>query len=437
MKFVDEITIYVCGGRGGNGCMSFRREKYRPNGGPDGGNGGRGGNVVLKATSNLQSLADFERRRRFAAENGSHGEGNAKNGASGGTNMLGVPCGTLVYDAESGEGVADLVEEGDSFVAAMGGRGGRGNRVFASSARRTPRFSEKGERGEERSLRLELKLIADIGFIGLPNAGKSSILAALSNAAPKIADYPFTTLSPNLGVLKTDTDAVVLADIPGLIEGASSDKGLGISFLRHIERTRLLLHVLDLSAGDADAVTRDFCAVRFELEQYDPELGTRPCVVVGNKMDVCENPAIYSDLAARFSERGMDFMAISALSGENIPSLAMRIVEFSRAHPRPKGFVRMFADCRTIGIDEMKQGRLKDKVQIISLPDGSFRVLHARLEKAAERYDMSQSENVARFSSLLRKYRVEELLAEAGAVSGSSVSVGRAGFDFYPDRYED
>ena len=416
--------------------MSFRREKYRPNGGPDGGNGGRGGNVVLKAVPNLQSLADFEHRRRFAAENGSHGEGNAKNGASGKTTTLGVPCGTLVYDAMTGEGIADLVEEGDSFAAAMGGRGGRGNRVFASSARRTPRFSEKGETGEERSLRLELRLIADIGLIGLPNAGKSSILAALSNAAPKIADYPFTTLSPNLGVLKTDTDAVVLADIPGLIEGASSDKGLGISFLRHIERTRMLLHVLDLSLGDADAVTRDFCTVRSELEQYDSELGTRPCVVVGNKMDICENPAIYSDLAASFSARGMDFMTASAMSGENIPSLAMRIIEFSRAHPRPKGCVRMFADCRTIGIDDMRQGRSKDKVQIISLPDGSFRVLHDRLEKAAERYDMSQSENVARFSSLLRKYRVEALLEEAGAVSGSSVTLGRAECDFYPDRYD-
>ncbi|MDR0654163.1 MAG: GTPase ObgE [Synergistaceae bacterium] len=437
MKFVDEITIYVCGGRGGNGCMSFRREKYRPNGGPDGGNGGRGGNVVLKATSNLQSLADFEQRRRFAAENGSHGEGNARNGASGGTTTLSVPCGTLIYDAESGEGVADLVEEGDSFVAAMGGRGGRGNRVFASSARKAPRFSEKGEMGEERSLRLELKLIAEIGLIGLPNAGKSSILAALSNAAPKIADYPFTTLSPNLGVLKTDTAAVVLADIPGLIEGASGDKGLGISFLRHIERTRMLLHVLDISQRGADAVMRDFCTVRAEMEQYDPELGTRPCVVVGNKMDACEDPEIYSDLAARFSAHGMNFMTASALSGENIPALAMRIVEFARAHPRPKGHVRMFADCRTIGIDEMKQGRLKDKVQIISLPDGSFRVLHARLEKAAERYDLSQSENVARFSSLLRKFRVEELLAEAGAVSGSSVTVGRAEFNFYPDKYED
>jgi GTP-binding protein len=172
------------------------------------------------------------------------------------------------------------------------------------------------------------------------------------------------------------------------------------------------------------------------MELYDPELGTRPCVVVGNKMDACDDHAIYADLAARFSALGMDFMATSALSGENIPSLAMRIMEFSNLHPRPKGYVRMFADCRTIGIDEMKQGRQKDKVQIISLPNGGFRVLHDRLEKAAERYDMSQSENVARFSSLLRKYRVEELLAEAGAVSGSSVSVGRTEFDFYPDKYE-
>jgi GTP-binding protein len=437
MRFVDEITISARGGRGGNGCMSFRREKYRPKGGPDGGNGGRGGNVTLKATPNIQSLADFEQRRRFVAENGSHGEGNARNGAAGASTTLGVPCGTLVYDAEDGEGIADLVEEGDTFVAALGGRGGRGNRVFASSMRRAPRFSEKGEEGEERTLRLELKLIADIGRLGLPNAGKSSILAALSNAAPKIADYPFTTLSPNLGVLKTDVDAVVLADIPGLIEGASRDKGLGISFLRHIERTRLLLHVLDMSSCDADAIMNDFRAVRSEMELYDAELGRRPCVAVGNKTDLCGDAAVHSDLRRRFAEMEMDFVTTSALTGENISSLAMRALEFSREHPRPKGYVRMFADFRTIGVDDMKQGRSKDKAQIISLPDGTFRVLHARLEKAAERYDMSQSENIARFSTLLRKYRVEELLVAAGAEAGSSVAVGRAEFDFYPDKYDE
>jgi len=441
MKFVDEITISVCGGRGGNGCISFRREKFRPKGGPDGGNGGKGGDVILKASANIQTLADFEQRRRFAAENGGHGEGAARNGKAGQTLLLSVPCGTIIYDASDGEGIADLVEEGDTFIAALGGRGGRGNRVFASSLRRTPRFSEKGGIGESRTLRLELRLIADIGLVGLPNAGKSSILSAISNAAPKIADYPFTTLSPNLGVLFTDLDHVVLADIPGLIEGASRNKGLGLSFLRHIERTRMLLHILDLSLGDAEAIMNDWKAVRDEMEQYDAELGRRPCVIVGNKTDLCdalgETGEKSSELAARFAAMGMDFVAVSALKGDNIDALVSRIVEFSREHPRPRSEVRLFADSRVLRIDDLPQGKARRQIQIIPLPDGSFRVLHPKLEQAAERYDLSQDENVARFTKLLRKFRVEELLEAAGATAGASVSIGHVDFDFSPDYVPD
>jgi GTP-binding protein len=438
MKFVDELTISVCGGRGGNGCMSFRREKFLPNGGPDGGNGGHGGEIVLKATTNLQTLADFEQRRRFVAGNGDHGQGSAKNGKSGRSLMLPVPCGTIVFDAENGEGMADLVEEGDSFIAAMGGRGGRGNRVFASSLRRAPRFSEKGEMGEERTLRLELKLIADIGLIGLPNAGKSSILAAVSNAAPKIADYPFTTLSPNLGVLFTDMDSVVLADIPGLIEGASQDRGLGISFLRHIERTRLLLHVLDLSSGNADEIINDWRVVRTEMEQYDPELAGRPCIAVGNKSDLCGDLEKTSlEVSNHFTSVGMEFFTTSALTGDNIPKLVDRVIDFSREHPRPKGEVRLFANLQSIEFADLPRQRYRRQIQIVSLPNGGFRVLHPQIEKAAERYDLSQPENVARFTRLLSKHRVEELLVSAGAVAGSPISIGRADFDFYPDQYDD
>ena len=438
MKFVDEITISVGGGRGGNGCVSFLREKFRPKGGPDGGNGGKGGDVILKASKNIQTLADFEHRRRFEAENGRNGEGSARNGKAGKTLVLPVPCGTIVYDASDGEGLADLVEEGDTFIAALGGRGGRGNRVFASSLRRVPRFSEKGGAGENRTLRLELRLIADIGLIGLPNAGKSSILSAVSNAAPKIADYPFTTLSPNLGVMFTDLDAIVLADIPGLIEGASRNRGLGLSFLRHIERTRMLLHVLDLSCGDPDAIMNDWKIVRAEIEQYDTGLGERPCVAVGNKIDLCDATGeLTSALAARFAQIGMDFASVSALTGENIDALTSRIIEFSREHPRPRGEIRMFADSRVLGIDDLPQGRTMRQIAIIPLPDGSFRIIHPKLEQAAERYDLSQDENVARFTKLLRKHRVEELLEAAGAAAGTTVSIGNMDFDFYPDDFQD
>jgi GTP-binding protein len=434
MKFIDEVTISTCGGNGGSGCMSFLREKFRPNGGPDGGNGGKGGDVILKAVTNLQSLADLESRRRFVAKNGNHGKGNSRNGGAGASIVIPVPCGTLVFDAENGEGIADLVEDGDICIAAMGGRGGRGNKVFASSLRRAPRFSEKGESGEKRSLRLELRLIADIGLIGLPNAGKSSILAAVSNAAPKIADYPFTTLSPNLGVIFTDVDSVILADIPGLIQGASEDKGLGISFLRHIERTRMLIHVLDLSSGYAETVLDDWRVVRAEMERYDPELGTRPCIIVGNKSDLCEDlPEKTKFLTGYFSNTGMEFMVTSALTGDNISELTNRIVTFSGEHQRPKGEVRIFADVRVLGIQDMAQGKMKRQIQIVPTPDGSFRVICPQLEKASERYDLSQDENMARFTRLLRKYRVEELLMAAGAPAGSPVSIGHSSFDFYPD----
>lgn len=437
MNFVDEVVISTAGGRGGNGCMSFRREKFLPNGGPDGGNGGRGGDVILRAMANSHSLADFERRRRYAAENGEHGKGNAKNGRAGKSLELAVPCGTIVLDAETGEGLADLVEPGDTYVAAMGGRGGRGNRAFASSRRRAPRFSEKGEIGDSNVIALELKLIADIGLVGMPNAGKSSLLAALSNAAPKVADYPFTTLSPNLGVLRTDIENVVIADIPGIIEGASEDKGLGLKFLRHIERTRLLVHLLDTSSGDIDAIKSDWKTIRDELSSYDQELSKRPCIVVGNKIDVCGSDAeLYVELEKYFNDIGLSYISVSALTGENIPALADTIVEFSASHPRPHGAARLYASTverEDITLPQRRSRRMQ--IQIVPLPDGSFRVLHPQIEKAAERYDLSQDENVARFTKLLRKYRVEELLSAAGASFGDQVSIGRMDFDFSPDSF--
>lgn len=414
--------------------MSFRREKFLPMGGPDGGNGGRGGDVILKAVSDLQSLADLTMTRRYAAENGEHGKGSAKNGRAGKSIILEVPCGTIVLDADTGEGLADLVEPGDQFVAALGGRGGRGNRVFASSRRRAPRFSEKGEQGESNALTLQLKLIADIGLVGLPNAGKSSTLAAISNAAPKIADYPFTTLSPNLGVIRTDVDSVVVADIPGLIEGASDDKGLGLRFLRHIERTRLLVHVLDLSSADADLIMRDFEVVRREMAQYDGEISDRPCLVLGNKIDMLvdgRDDLLY-EMERRSHDIGLSFIPASAYTGENIEKLTDEIIKFADDHPRPHSSVRLYAAAEEEA-PAVPMRRKKLAVQIVPLPDGSYRVLHPQMERAASRYELSQPENAARFTKLLRKYRVEELLAAAGAEPGAQVSIGSVDFDFYPD----
>ena len=436
MKFLDTVEIQVLGGAGGNGCMSFRREKFVAKGGPDGGNGGRGGSVWLVADQNLQTLADFEYARRYSADPGRAGSGSNRNGRGGSDRELRVPCGTLVYDAETGEGFADLVEPGDRLLVARGGRGGRGNRAFSSSQRKAPRFAEKGMPGESRPLRLELRLIADFGFVGCPNAGKSSLLQALSQARPKIAAYPFTTLSPNLGVLATESERVVLADIPGLIEGAHENRGLGIAFLRHVQRTRLLLHVLDLSEGDGETLVQQWSLVRKEMEAHDPELTERPCLVIGNKTDLLDPEArerLLPLLRSTFKEWGFGFLAVSAQSGEGIPALAEHLLAFAAEHPRPKGTARLFAPVLEEAEPLPAGRRRRGRVEVLHLPDGAFRVVHPQLEEAAIRYDFDYEENLTRFSRLLRKYRVEELLVAAGAEEGDTVFIGPTSFDFSPD----
>ena len=434
MKFIDSMRLSVKAGRGGNGCMSFLRERFRPNGGPDGGNGGRGGSIIFEATTNLQTLADLEYQRHIKGNDGSHGKGSARNGAMGEDTVVLVPCGTIIYDALTNEGLADLVEPGDRFVAASGGRGGRGNRYFSSSARKAPRFCENGDLGEEAELRLELKLIADVGLVGLPNVGKSSILAAISNAQPKIANYPFTTLSPNLGVLTTGYERIVIADIPGLIEGAHMNKGLGIQFLRHIARSRLLIHVLSLECRDFDTLIEELETVRNEMRSFDHDLDTRPYFVVANKLDELDEPEdLVGKLSRHFMSEGISFCAVSALTEEGIPELVRHIIDFTDKNPRPKSEVRLYALDRQE--DLAVPVRTRNKIQIISLHGGGFRILHHRLEKAVERYDLSQDENAARFTILMRKYKVEELLEAAGAKEGDQITIGHKEFIFYPDYY--
>ncbi|MDR3553530.1 MAG: GTPase ObgE [Syntrophobacteraceae bacterium] len=322
MKFIDEVTISVSAGKGGNGCVSFRREKYVPRGGPDGGDGGEGGSVIFEATERKHSLLDFRYRHLFRAEAGKGGSGQNRKGRSGSDLIVEVPVGTVLKDPVTGEIFADLTEAAQRSIAAKGGRGGKGNAHFASSTHRTPRFSQDGEPGEERELRLELKLIADVGLVGLPNAGKSTLISTVSAARPKIADYPFTTLTPNLGVVQyDDAPPFVMADVPGLIEGAHLGAGLGVRFLKHIERTKILVHVIDASKAPADNPLAPLEQIEHELQSYSEDMKRKPRIIVLNKTDLLEDPEVLDKIKKAYLELGPPVLLVSALKREGLREL--------------------------------------------------------------------------------------------------------------------
>ena len=327
MKFIDEAIITVQSGNGGRGCVSFRREKFIPRGGPDGGDGGKGGDVVLITTTRKRTLYHFRFKNHFKAKNGSHGQGNQKTGKNAQDLVIEIPPGTVVSDADSGQILKDLVESGERFVLAKGGRGGQGNTRFKSSTRRTPRFAQPGEPGETRKLKLELKLLADVGIIGLPNAGKSTLITAISSARPKIGAYPFTTLTPTLGVVHHPGwgEPFVVADIPGLIEGAHKGAGLGIRFLKHIERTRILIHLIDASTIARDNPLQGFQTINAELSMYNPHLAQKTQIVVLNKLDL---PGAL-EAAETFQTAAGDLnpILISALTGQGVDLLISKIVQ--------------------------------------------------------------------------------------------------------------
>ncbi len=324
MAFVDQAKFHVKAGDGGNGCISFRREKYVPRGGPNGGDGGRGGNVIMECSTRLHSLIDFRYRSHFKAERGVHGKGKDMHGRKGKDCYMTVPIGSIIKDSETGEILADLRNEGDQYIAARGGKGGLGNPHFASGTNRTPRVATKGDEGEEKWLNIELKLIADIGLVGLPNAGKSTLLSQLSAANPKVASYPFTTLEPQLGVLHLKhMESCIIADIPGLIEGAHEGVGLGFTFLRHIERTRILLHIIDASSEQA---MENFQVVENELKAYNEELLERTTLVILNKVDIAE-PEELETLKMQLTQKGFQVASISGLTGQGIDKLKILIAE--------------------------------------------------------------------------------------------------------------
>jgi GTP-binding protein len=326
--FIDEVIISVKAGGGGNGCLAFRREKYVPRGGPSGGDGGHGGDVVLVASEHHNTLLHFRFNPEHKAQRGRHGEGSQRTGHDGASIDVPTPVGTVVYDAETGELLHDFTTPGDRFVVARGGRGGKGNARFATSTHQTPTEHEDGKPGEERRLRLELKLLADVGLVGFPNAGKSTLISRISAARPKIADYPFTTLVPNLGVVGADDDRTfVVADIPGLIEGAHQGHGLGTQFLRHIERTRLLAHLVDVSETTGRDPVHDFEVVMGELASFSEDLAHKPMILVATKLDAAQDPERVASLERLARERGVAFFKISSVTGEGIDALKRAMAE--------------------------------------------------------------------------------------------------------------
>jgi GTP-binding protein len=411
--FFDEARIYVKSGDGGDGCVAFRREKFVPFGGPSGGNGGPGGSVYLVVDRNLNSLIHFKKQVHFKAERGGRGSGKNQQGKAGEDRLVPVPAGTVVYDADTGEFVADLLEDGQQALVAKGGRGGRGNAAFASPTNQAPRLAEHGEQGQGHWLRLELKLIADVGIIGMPNAGKSTLLSVVSAARPKIADYPFTTLQPNLGVVTVDGyQTFVLADLPGLIEGASEGAGLGHQFLRHVERTRLLIHLLDGAAADPLA---DYETINRELALFSEHLATRPQIVVLNKMDLPDAQAWWPLVQEAMQEQNVEAYAISAVSGQGVQALMRRANERLRTLPAPELAPRTPAVFRPAE---------REDAFIIEREQDGWRVRGVRVERIAAMTPFALPEAAARFQRQLRAMGVETALEEAGVRPGDMVRIG-------------
>src|ERR1700728_3988814 len=326
--FIDEVRIRVKAGDGGNGCLAFRREKFVPRGGPSGGDGGRGGDVVFVASEHHNTLLHFRFNPEHEAERGRHGEGSNRSGREGASKDVPVPVGTIVYDADTGEQLHDFTHPGERFVIAKGGRGGRGNQHFATATHQAPTEHEPGKPGDEKRLQLKLKLLADVGLVGFPNAGKSTLISRISAARPKIADYPFTTLEPNLGVVSVGDETFVVADIPGLIEGAHLGHGLGVQFLRHIERTRLLVHLVDVSEVTGRDPVQDFEIVMEELEGFSLDLVRKPMFVVASKVDVAQDPARIEALQALAAEKHLPFYQISSVTGQGIEDLKYKMAQF-------------------------------------------------------------------------------------------------------------
>jgi GTP-binding protein len=410
---IDEAKIMVKSGDGGAGIVHFHREKYVNRGGPDGGDGGKGGDVVLVAKPTLNTLVDFTHQRRFVAQNGKTGGPNNMTGASGDDVYVHVPCGTVVYDEATGEVLADLTAPHQEVIIAKGGRGGRGNPHWKSSRNQAPQIAEKGYPGEERRVRLELRLIADVGIVGVPNAGKSTLLSVISNARPKIAPYPFTTLEPNLGVVVVGDRDMVVADIPGLIEGAHQGVGLGHAFLRHIQRTRVLIHLLN---GASENPLADFNQINAELALFDAKLAQKPQIVALNKMDLPEAQAQWPAVQQALTERGYEVMSISAATHDQTQALMNRVAALLAAAPDPEPLVVPKPTLYTLDEDPFE-------FTVSRQSDGSYLVQGEKIERAARMTYWEFHDSVVRFQRILAATGITKALEEAGVRVGDTVHI--------------
>jgi GTP-binding protein len=413
--FFDQARIYVKAGDGGNGIVAFRREKFVRKGGPNGGNGGRGGNVILRVDPALNTLSNYQQQIHYRAERGAHGGGSNKTGARGPDLVLPVPRGTVVHNADTGEVIADLTRPGRSVVIARGGRGGRGNAAFKSARNKAPRLAENGETGQELWITLELKLVADVGIVGVPNAGKSTLLSVVSAAKPKIADYPFTTVAPMLGVAEVNHRQIIFADIPGLLEGAHTGVGLGLDFLRHIERTRLLVHLVN---GDSPDPLGDYAAINQELTLFNPALAERPQLVAFNKIDLPHAREAWPAFEAAIRAQGHPVLAISAATGENVQTLLYEVQKQLDALPVEE-------EEELVDEATMMEAPVDEKSFEVRHPgDSQWQVVGIAIERAAQMTNWDYYESSLRFQRILRAMGITDALRQAGVEEGDTVQIG-------------
>ena len=416
--FIDQVVIHVKSGKGGDGMVHFHREKFIPRGGPDGGDGGKGGDVIFEVKPTLNTLSSFRQNQKFKADEGAKGGPSQMTGRNGKDLVIYVPPGTILFDADTGELIGDLTERGEKLTVLKGGRGGRGNQHFATSRNQVPRTAEKGEPAQEKRIRLELKLIADIGLIGVPNAGKSTLLSVLTHAKPKIAPYPFTTLEPNLGIANIDDyTTVVLADIPGLIEGASQGVGLGHDFLRHIQRTRVVVHLLD---GLSEDPVADYSQINSELSLFDPNLARKPQIVALNKIDQPEVLERLADIEKRFKELNVELMTISALARTNTRELLLRAYQALQEAPPVE-------DPALTGEAPLPVYKPKEDPREFNITregTNQWRVSGAAIERAASMTYWQHDGSVRRFQKIMETLGVEEALRKAGVQEGDTVAIG-------------